>query len=92
MNSTVTLDTLGIVKQKSEEFSKRNKFGCESTKCRELEKRGFKEEDLLANANSAYPIIHHRVYNLILSFLDLKKGLGHKLRKTFTKKSLLKAS
>ena len=53
MSSTVTLDTLGIVEQKSEEFSKRNKFGCESTKWGELEKRGFKEEDLLANANSA---------------------------------------
>ena len=81
MSSTVTLDTLGIVKQKSEEFSKRNKFGCESTKCRELEKRGFKEEDLLANANSAYPIIHHRVYNLILSFLDLKKRVGTQVEK-----------
>ena len=85
MNSAVTLGNLETLKQKSGEFSQRNKFGCESTKCAELEKRGFTEEELLANANSAYPIIHHRVYDLIVKFLDLKRRVGSKVEKDIYK-------
>ena len=85
MSSAVTLDNLGTLKQKSDEFSRRNKFGCESTKCVELEKRGFTEEELLANANSAYPIIHHRVYDLMNKFLDLKRRVGSKVEKDIYK-------
>ena len=85
MSSSVTLDSLGTLKQKSDEFSGRNKFGCESTKCAELEKRGFTEEELLANANSAYPIIHHRVYDLMIKFLDLKKRVGSEVEKEIYK-------
>ena len=85
MSLAVTLDNLGTLKQKSDEFSRRNKFGCESTKCVELEKRGFTEEELLANANSAYPIIHHRVYDLMNKFLDMKRNVGSKVEKDIYK-------
>ena len=85
MSLAVTLDNLGTLKQKSDEFSRRNKFGCESTKCVELEQRGFTEEELLANANSAYPIIHHRVYDLMNKFLDMKRNVGSKVEKDIYK-------
>ena len=85
MCSSVTLDSIQILKQKSDEFARRNKFGCNSTRCVELEKRGFTEEELLANANSAYPIIHHKVYDLIIKFLELKQRVGSKVEKDIYK-------
>ena len=85
MCSSVTLDSIQILKQKSDEFARRNKFGCNSTRCAELGKRGFTEEELLANANSAYPIIHHKVYDLIIKFLELKQRVGSKVEKDIYK-------
>ena len=85
MCSSVTLDSIQILKQKSDEFARRNKFGCNSTRCVELEKRGFTEEELLANANSAYPIIHHKVYDLLIKFLELKQRVGSKVEKDIYK-------
>lgn len=65
----------------SKKFGEKNKFGSTNTTCEKLLERGLDEKLLLENANSAYPIVHHRVLKLMEDFLKLKRKHGSSIEK-----------
>ena len=78
----VTTDDLNVIKNKSELFEETNKFLSKTTRVSEPLKDGHSEEKLLRNANSAYPILHHSILELIKDFLKLKKKHGSNIEKS----------
>ena len=81
MSSPVQLDNLSDLLVKSEEFGKLNSYGCSTSLCRHLLEKGEKEELLLDNANSSYPLLHHSVLRLAVRFLKLKQRHGSSIEK-----------
>ena len=87
--SLVSVSDVDVLIMKSEEFAKKNKFGSTTTTTKELQGKGIEDGELLLNANSAYPIIHHRVLDLIVKFIKLKQQHGSNVEKLVYKASLL---
>jgi len=77
----IQLESLTKLQENSDEFSKKNSFGSISTTCKTLLERGNQKEELLNNANSAYPIIHHKVLKLMTNFLQMKQNHGSLIEK-----------
>ena len=85
----VSISDVNVIIKKSEEFAKKNKLGSTTTTMKELQAKGIEDSELLLNANSAYPIIHHRVHNLIINFIKLKQKCGSNVEKLVYKASML---
>ena len=85
----VSISDVNVIIKKSEEFAKKNKLGSTTTTMKELQAKGIEDSELLLNANSAYPIIHHRVHNLIINFIKLKQKFGSNVEKLVYKASML---
>ena len=70
---------------KSKAFCELNPYPSKTTLSETLLSKGVKEEVLLENSNSSYPIIHHSVLNLLKNFLILKKQNGSNIEKKIYK-------
>ena len=70
---------------KSKTFCELNPYPSKTTLLQTLLSKGVKEEVLLENSNSSYPIIHHSVLNLLKNFLILKKQNGSNIEKKIYK-------
>ena len=85
----IALSDLEDLMRKSRDFAQKNKFGCDTTKCEELLKLNFNDDELLANANSAYAVIHHKVLDLMKKFIKLKQKSGSSVEKLIYKVEVL---
>ena len=77
----VEVKELSELIEKSKAFGALNRFGSTNTTCEKLIELGYDERILLENANSAYPIVHHKVLTLIEKFLEMKKKHGSNIEK-----------
>ena len=81
MSSSLQLQSLSPLLERSEKFSSLNRYGSSTTRCQELLQRGEEEKLLLDNANSSYPLLHHSVLQLSIDFLKLKQKHGTHIEK-----------
>ena len=81
MSKSVILSDIQDIINRSQEFGARNKFPIDTTRCQTLLDAGIKEDVLLENVNSSYPIIHHSVVKLANNFLNIKRKYGSKVEK-----------
>ena len=77
----VEVKELSELIEKSKAFGALNRFGSTNTTCEKLIELGYDDKILLENANSAYPIVHHKVLTLIEKFLEMKKKHGSNIEK-----------
>ena len=76
---------LSQIIDKSRKFAELNSYPSKTTLLETLISKGVKDEVLLENTNSAYPIIHHSVLGLLNKFLSLKRQNGSKIEKKLYK-------
>ena len=79
------MEHISQIIDKSKTFGELNPYPSKTTLLQTLLSKGVKEEVLLENSNSSYPIIHHSVLNLLKNFLILKKQNGSNIEKKIYK-------
>lgn len=79
------VENLSQIIDKSKIFSDLNPYPSKTTLVETLLTNGEKEEVLLENANSSYPLIHHSVLDLLKKFLTLKRQHGSKIERKIYK-------
>ena len=79
------VDHISQIIEKSKTFCELNPYPSKTTLLETLLSKGVKEEVLLENINSSYPIIHHSVLHLIKNFITLKNSNGSKIEKKIYK-------
>ena len=77
----IYVEHISQIIDKSKAFCELNPYPSKTTLSETLLSKGVKEEVLLENTNSSYPIIHHSVLHLMKNFLVLKKQNGSKIEK-----------
>ena len=75
------VDHISQIIEKSKAFCELNPYPTKTTLLETLLSKGVKEEVLLENINSSYPIIHHSVLHLIKNFITLKTVMEARLRR-----------
>ena len=81
----IHVEHISQIIDKSKTFCELNPYPSKTTLLQTLLSKGVKEEVLLENTNSSYPIIHHSVLNLLKNFLILKKQNGSNIEKKIYK-------
>ena len=81
----IHVEHISQIIDKSKTFCELNPYPSKTTLLQTLLSKGVKEEVLLENSNSSYPIIHHSVLNLLKNFLILKKQNGSNIEKKIYK-------
>ena len=85
------VENLSQIIDKSKTFSQLNPYPSKTTLVETLLTKGVKEEVLLENANSSYPLIHHSVLDLLKKFLSMKRQNGSKIEKKIYKNMVIYA-